>query len=105
MKPAGNDNAILDQNDIKKSLIKIIKNWYWFLIFLSLSIAGSVFYLYKSTKYYGASATILIKPQKNAFKDALSDQLPMGPKKEDLANEQMILTSTKLVDEAVTKLN
>jgi tyrosine-protein kinase Etk/Wzc len=105
MKPAGNDNAILDQNDIKKNLIKIIKNWYWFLIFLSLSVAGSVFYLYKSTKYYGASATILIKPQKNAFKDALSDQLPMGPKKEDLANEQMIMTSTKLVDEAVTKLN
>jgi len=106
MKPAGNNNnAILDQNDIKKTLLKVLKNWYWFLIFLSLTVGGAVFYLYKSTKYYGASATILIKPQKNAFKDALSDQLPMGPKKEDLANEQMILASTKLVDEAVTKLN
>jgi len=105
MKPAGTNNAILDQNDIKKTLIKVFKNWYWFIIFLSLTIAGSVFYLYKSTKYYGASATILIKPQKNAFKDALSDQLPMGPKKEDLANEQMIMTSTKLVEEAITKLN
>jgi capsular exopolysaccharide synthesis family protein len=105
MKPAGSNNAILDQNDIKKTLLKVLKNWYWFVIFLSLSIAGSVFYLYKSTKYYGASATILIKPQKNAFKDALSDQLPMGPKKEDLANEQMILTSTRLIDEAVSKLN
>ncbi len=105
MKPAGNNNAILDQNDIKKTLIKVLKNWYWFLIFLSLSVAGSVLYLYKSTKFYGASATILVKPQKNAFKDALSDQLPMGPKKEDLANEQMIMASTKLVEEAVSKLN
>lgn len=105
MKPASSNNAILDQNDIKKTLIKVLKNWYWFVIFLSLSVSGSIFYLYKSTVFYGASSTILVKPQKNAFKDAFSDQSPLGPKKEDLANEQMIITSTKLVDEAVTKLN
>lgn len=105
MKPVGSNSAILDQNDIKKSLVLVLKNWYWFLIFMSLSIAGSIFFLYKSTNYYGASATILVKAQKNAFKDALSDQLPVGPKKEDLANEKMIITSTKLVEQAVTKLN
>lgn len=104
-KPTLGNNAILDQNDIKKALVKVLKNWYWFFIFITLTVSGSVLILYKSTKFYGAHATILIKPQKNAFKDALSDQLPSGPKKEDLANEQVIIMSTKLVEEAVTRLN
>ncbi len=98
-------NNLIDQKDIKRSLTTIGKNWYWFVLFLALGIAGSIFYMYKATRYYGASTQILVKPPKDPFKDALSESLPTPPKKEDVANEMMILMSTKLVDETVTKLN
>lgn len=98
-------NNLIDQKDIKRTLTTIGKNWYWFALFLLLGIGASIFYLYKATNYYGASTQILIKPPKDPFKDALSESLPNTPKKEDVANEMMILQSTKLVDETVKKLN
>jgi tyrosine-protein kinase Etk/Wzc len=98
-------NNLIDQKDIKRTLTTIGKNWYWFVLFLALGIGGSVAFLYKATKFYGATAEILVKPPKDPFKDALSESLPTPPKKEDVANEIKILQSTKLVDETITKLN
>ena len=103
-KVIGNSNLI-DQKEIKRGISTIIKNWYWFALFLVLGIGGAMLYLTKSTNYYGASTEILVKPPKDPFKDALSASLPEVPKKEDVANEIMILQSTKLIDETVTKLN
>src|SRR6185436_862007 len=105
MKPAGSDNTILDQKDIKKTLVKILKNWYWIFIFMSLSIGASMVYLKRSTNIYGANTRILVKPQKNAFKDALSESLPGAPPKEDIANEIEVLKSTRIIDETVQRLN
>lgn len=105
MKDLNNENNIVDQNDIKNTILKILKNWYWIGLFLTLSLSGAVFYLKKATSYYGAETKILVKPQKNALKDALSDALPGAPKKEDVANEIEILKSTRIVDETITKLN
>lgn len=103
-KPASS-GAIIDQKDIKKTITLIIKNWYWFVLFLGLGIGGSVFYLYKATKYYGATAEILIKPQKNAFKDALSASLSTGPSKDEIANEIEVLSSSRLINDVIGKLN
>ena len=98
-------NVIFDQKDIKKTFTLVLKNWYWFILFLGLGIGGSVFYLYKATKFYGATAKILIKPQKNAFKDALSESLASGPSKDEIANEMEILSSSSLINEVISKLN
>ena len=103
-KPAAN-NAIVDQKDIKKTIILFLKNWYWFILFLGLGIGGAVFYLYKATSYYGASAKILVIPQKNAFKDALSESLSSSPSKDEIANEMEVLSSSSLINEVVSKLN
>ena len=97
-------NNIIDQKDLKRSLDTIAKNWMWFVLFLALGIAGSIAYLYKATKYYGATTAILVKPPKDPFKDALSESLPSSPKKEDVINEMKILKSSKMIDEAITKL-
>ncbi|MEO5571352.1 MAG: polysaccharide biosynthesis tyrosine autokinase [Bacteroidia bacterium] len=105
MKPVGNENTILDQKDVKKTLIKIFKNWYWIVLFLSISIGASVLYLKRATKIYGANARILVKPQKNAFKDALSESMPESPRKEDVENEIEVLKSNRLIDETITKLD
>ena len=89
-------SAIIDQKDIKKTISLVLKNLYWFVLFLGLGIGGSIFYLYKATKYYGATAEILIKPQKNAFKDALSASLSTGPSKDEIANEIEAVSYTHL---------
>lgn len=105
MKPIAKEGNILDQKDIKNTFIKVAKNWFWILLFMILCIGGSIVFLKKATSYYGASTKILVKPQKNALKDALSESLPDLPKKEDVANEIEILKSTRLIDETIKKLN
>jgi capsular exopolysaccharide synthesis family protein len=105
MKPAGSDNTILDQKDIKKTLVKIFKNWYWIILFMTISIGLSVVYLKRSTNIYGANTRIMVKPQKNAFKDALSESLPESPRKEDVNNEIEVLKSTRIIDETINRLN
>lgn len=104
LKPVGSTN-IIDAKDVKKILNTIFKNWYWFVLFLLLGVGAAFFQLYRSTNYYGASAKILIKPQKNAFKDALDNAIPTGPNDEEIANEALVINSKKLVSQAVNKLN
>ena len=103
-KKLGNNNLI-DSKDIKKGLSTVNKNWYWFVLFIGLGVIIGGVYLYNATKFYGATAELLIKPQKDPFKDALSESLPSAPRKEDIANEVKILKSTKLIDETIKKLN
>lgn len=98
-------NALIDQKDIKRTFTTIAKNWYWFVLFLILGIAGAILYLYKAPNIYGANAQILIQPPKDPFKDAMSESLPTPPNKEDVANEMMILRSTRLIDETINQLN
>lgn len=97
-------NSLIDQKDVKKTLSIIGKNWMWFVLFLGLGIAGAIFYLYKATKFYGATTQILIKPPKDPFKDALSESLPVIPESEEVTNEIMVLKSTRFIDETIKKL-
>lgn len=103
-KTAGN-SSLIDQKDVKNTLITLGKNWYWFVVFIALGLAASIAYLYKATKYYGATTEILVKQPKDPFKDALSDALPLPTKKEDLANEMQVLTSSQLIGETINQLN
>ena len=103
-KMVGNNNLI-DTRDIKKTFQTIGKNWYWFVLFLLLGVGGSIAYLYKATKFYGATTQVLITPPKDPFKDALSESLPNPTtKSEEVNNEIMVLRSTKLMDETIKKL-
>lgn len=100
-------NAIIDQKDIKKTIMLVVKNWYWFVLFLTITISGSIFYLYKSTKYFGVQAKIMIKPQKNALQDAMTVNMMQGngPGREEIANEIEILSSSSLIGEVIGRLN
>lgn len=97
-------NNLIDQKDIKRTLSTIGKNWMWFVLFLGLGISGAIFYLYKATKFYGATTQILIKPPKDPFQDALSESLPVIPESEEVTNEIMVLKSTLFIDETIKKL-
>jgi len=106
MSTPGTNTAIIDHKDIKKTILTVLKNWYWFILFISLGVGISVAYLYKATNYYGASSKILVKTQKNAFKDALSESLSAGgPSKDEIANEIEILSSSRLISDVITELN
>jgi uncharacterized protein involved in exopolysaccharide biosynthesis len=98
-------NNLIDSKDIKKGLSTISKNWHWFVIFIGLGVIIGGAYLYNATKFYGATVELLIKPQKDPFKDALSESLPSAPRKEDIANEVKIIKSTKLIDETINFLD
>jgi len=89
------NQSIIDAKDIKNALNLFVKNWYWFILFLAIGVAGGIFIYYKTTRIYGAEAKVLITPTKNAFKDALSTSLPLGPNKEEVSNEIQILSSNK----------
>ncbi|MBT8196412.1 MAG: hypothetical protein KJO64_08285, partial [Bacteroidia bacterium] len=103
---ATNGNNIVDTKEIKNTLQKIAKNWYWFALFLALGIGIAFAYLYQATVYHGATAKILLKVENNALQDALSNQLISDKiNSEEIANEMLILSSTRLIDEVVTQLN
>lgn len=106
MNRPGTNAAIIDQKDIKKTIMLVLKNWYWFFLFITLGVGLSVAYLYQATSYYGAEAKILVKPQKNAFKDALSESLNTGgPSNDEIANEIEILSSSRLISKVISELN
>jgi len=99
-------NNILDKQDIRNTLGKIIKYWYWVVFLLLVSLATAFLFLRKSTLYYGATTSILIKPQQNAIKDALSKSF-MGTSvsNEDVYNEMEILKSRGLLAETIRRMD
>lgn len=102
--PNESNNVILDQNEIKKFLLKIVKNWYWFVLFMAIGTGLSIAYLYKAIPKYGVSASILVKEKENALEDAFKGSLSMNNNRENLANETKIITSTRLVEKVVDTL-
>lgn len=102
-KMVGNSNLI-DQKDLKRTLATIGKNWYWFVLFIGLSLAGAVLYVLKATKYYGATTEILVKAPKDPLKAALLESMPAKPSDQELTNEILLLSSTKIIDETVKRL-
>ncbi len=106
MNPIKSGNVILDKQDVKQTLNKVFKYWYWILLFLIISLGASYVFLRKSTIYYGATTEILIKPQQNALKDALSQSLVgNGLASEDVFNEMEILRSSRLVNETIERMS
>ncbi len=102
-KQAGN---IVDKQDIRNTLNKVLKYWYWIALFLMISIAVAFLYLRRSTVYYGASTSILVKPQENAIKDAFQSSF-MGSSmaSEDVYNEMQILKSSRLIEETINRMD
>lgn len=103
--PKANQNLI-EQKDIKKTINLFLKNWYWFVLFLGLGGAGAILFLKKSTAYYGSTASILIKPQKSAFKALENNSLALNNEaRDEVTNEMKIMGSRKMINEAIQQLN
>lgn len=96
----------MNKKILKKPLTCFLKNWYWFVLFLGLGGVGAILFLKKSTAYYGSTASILIKPQKSAFKALENNSLALNSEaRDEVTNEMKIMGSRKMINEAIQKLN
>ncbi len=65
------NQSIIDAKDVKNVLTIFVKNWYWFILFLTMGVAGGIFLYYKTTRIYGEELRVLFTPPKNALKEEL----------------------------------
>ncbi|MBL0050469.1 MAG: AAA family ATPase [Bacteroidetes bacterium] len=101
-KPAGN---IIEQKDIKRTISLLLKNWYWFVILIAISSGLAILFLYKATKFYGATTTILLKKKENAIESAFKGNMRGEGEQLDITNEMLILSSRRLINETIEKLD
>ena len=90
--------------DIRKFLFKILRNWYWFA--LSISVAYSIAYLvnrYKEPEYV-VSATLLINDEKKSTAELLINAMDRFSARKNIDNEIAILKSRKMAQKTVLAL-
>ncbi|CAG4999603.1 Tyrosine-protein kinase wzc [Dyadobacter sp. CECT 9275] len=90
--------------DFLEILFKFLRNWYWFLLTVGISLFVARFYLRGYAPIYRMSATILIKQDGSASNaNNIVDQLDLADSK-ILDNEMAILKSRPLVGKVVDNL-
>jgi capsular exopolysaccharide synthesis family protein len=84
----------------------LLKNWYWFLISITICLAAATFYIKKTPKTYVRTATILVKDTRkggNSDLMAFSDVAGVNTRK-SVDNELIILKSNKLRHDVARRL-
>ncbi|MEZ0610029.1 GumC family protein [Fibrella sp. WM1] len=101
------DTNQFGQEYIKFLATKYLRNWYWFVLALVLSVIGMFTYLTTVKHTFSAQASILIKDEDDSggsAKQDLMQELDMfGPKKQ-VENEIEVLKSFKLAKKVVEDL-
>ena len=99
-------NTIIDKEDLRKSILFFLRNWYLFVIFIIISVVAAKFYVHKSTSIYAASISLLLEPQDNYdLRSAVLEGLGVNPSYESITNEMRVVRSTQLVEETLKKLD
>jgi len=97
-------NALIDARDIKRSINLVVKNWYWFVLFIAMGVSAGLVFLYNATKFYGANSTILLKSKESMLDMSTEAKNSAFENKPDISNEILILSSRKLTNDAIEKL-
>jgi len=98
-----------EEIDIKKYLFKILRNWYWFVLSIFISLVAGYLITKYSTPKYRASTTMLVASDgaKNEIAQMIS-QLGLFKKKmqkNEVENEIPVLKSYTLARKVVEELN
>lgn len=97
-----------NQFNLRQVFYKGLGYWYFFVIALTVMLAGAYFYLQYTMPVYKSEGMILIKDDENSGQpneEIFFTELGMGKKNKTLENETLVLTSTPLMLEVVRKLN
>lgn len=93
--------------DINKSIDRILRHWYWFILSIAMTIFASWLYLRYTAPEYNVSAKLLIEDNQknggNAEQQAL-EQLQLFDNKSNVDNEVEILKSRFLMEKVVRNL-
>lgn len=92
--------------DIKTEIFKYLKYWWLFALSLLLCIGGAMAYLFFSTPVYQASASLLIKVDKNSgfSQNAVFSDLEAYESNNKIENELEILGSYSIMRDAIEEL-
>ena len=94
--------------DILELLFSFLRNWYWFVLSLGITITGAWLYLRYSVPVYRVSGNMVLQDQNNRpslNEEAVLRELGGGFRGEaNLANEMQVLQSRSLMREVVDSL-
>ena len=87
--------------DLKKFAIRIIRNWYWLVISISISYSIAYIVNYYTDPLYSVSGTLVINDEKKSTAELLMNTLNT---RKNLDNEIAILKSNKMAFKAINEL-
>ena len=82
---------------------KVKRYWYLFAISMSVAFALAYWYLKVTVPMYQVEAQVLIKDEKSYGEDVLFAELGLGKKIKNLENEVLVLLSSPLMADVVSK--
>jgi capsular exopolysaccharide synthesis family protein len=98
-----NPDGIMD-NSLRRILLLMLRNWYFYLIALVLFAGGAFVFLKYNLPTYSAEAYILVEEENNTPGEDLLEGFSMRPGVQNLDNQIMILQSYTIIKEAIENL-
>ncbi|MDG5800560.1 polysaccharide biosynthesis tyrosine autokinase [Marinilabiliaceae bacterium ANBcel2] len=94
-------------SDIKKLVRLVVKNWYLFILFVPLCIAGAWLYHRYTTPQYRASVTMMFKVESNRAisQSVLTEGFGLSPEMRRFENQSFIIRSQAMARRAVDRLD
>jgi tyrosine-protein kinase Etk/Wzc len=90
--------------DIKKIAIKILRNWYWFIISVLITSAIAYFINRSRIPIYNVNATLIVNEEKKSSVDLLINALDRYSARKIIENEIAIIKSYRMAYKAITEL-
>lgn len=99
-------NSIIDIQDVKNIWRIFTKNWYIIGSLILVSYILSQIYTYKISKTYAAKTQILLKSEDiYDYQTQLYKSIGYYESYQDVANQKRVVTSTNLIQKAISKLS
>lgn len=100
------DNS-MQENPIRDLLETCVRNWYWFILSVLLSLVAGYLYYSSQTQMYSSQSVVLIKSDKNdggMSESAIFSDLGVSNSGIAIENEILTLRSTALMEKVVREL-
>lgn len=98
-------NSIDDKVGRQYILLNYIKNWYWFLLFCSLGLAGAYILFQFTPATFEVQSRLFIPTELNSLTDIKPFNNQGGPQKQTIENQIGILKSFTLYKKAIENLD
>ena len=90
---------------MKKTVGLCLKNWYWFVIALALTLTCAFFYIKSTPPVYSRSASIMVKQTGTDGMDKTMKELGIDQPSTNLVNEILLINSSVVAEEVTKRLN